>query len=64
MKRCAHPNVVALLELSRIDFGGVQYSFIIEAFMSGGTLEDRLQDGLISPKPTGTLQWAGRQVWT
>jgi serine/threonine protein kinase len=48
MKRCAHPNVVALLELSTIDFGGVQYPFIIEAFMSGGTLEDRLQDGLIS----------------
>jgi serine/threonine protein kinase len=48
MKRCAHPNVAALLELSAIDVDGVQYPFIIEAFMSGGTLEDRLRAGLIS----------------
>jgi serine/threonine protein kinase len=48
MKRCSHPNVAALLELSSIEIEGVQYPFIIEAFMSGGTLDDRLRAGLIS----------------
>jgi serine/threonine protein kinase len=47
MKRCSHPNVAALLELSTIDEGGVQYTFPMEAFMAGGTLDDRLKNGRI-----------------
>lgn len=45
MKRCSHPNVASLIELSSIEFAGTQYTFIIEPFMAGGTLEDRLRTG-------------------
>jgi len=48
MKRCAHPNVASLLELSEIEIAGTRHSFIVEKFMAGGTLEDRLRTQLIS----------------
>lgn len=47
MKRCAHPNVIALLELSEIDHEGTRYGYLIESFMEGGTLEDRIRGGLL-----------------
>jgi serine/threonine protein kinase len=47
MKRCSHPNVAALLDLSSIDFKGASYTFLIEPFMAGGTLDDRLKEGRI-----------------
>lgn len=47
MKRCSHPNIAALLDLSTIEFEGTSYTFLIEPFMAGGTLEDRLKNGRI-----------------
>ena len=48
MKQYCHPNVAALLELSTIDEGGIQYTFLMEAFRSGGTLDDRLKNSRIN----------------
>jgi serine/threonine protein kinase len=48
MKRCSHPNIAALLQLSNIDHGGARYMFVIEAFMPGGTLDDRLKHSLLT----------------
>src|SRR5215204_1136903 len=47
MKRCNHPNIIALLELSRVEHSGVSYDYIIETFMGGGTLQERLTNGLL-----------------
>lgn len=42
MKRCSHPNIASLLELSSIDLDGTRYMFLVEPFMAGGTLQDRI----------------------
>jgi serine/threonine protein kinase len=47
MKRCSHPNVAALVELSTIEVDGSRYTFLIEDFMAGGTLDDRIKNGPI-----------------
>jgi serine/threonine protein kinase len=38
MKRCAHPNIIALLELAEFEHEGKKYVYLVEAFMGGGTL--------------------------
>ena len=48
MKRCNHPNIVALIELSQFDDAGTKYVYLTEAFMEGGTLDDRLKNGLLN----------------
>jgi serine/threonine protein kinase len=48
MKRCKHPNIVALIELADFDHAGTKYVYLTEAFMDGGTLEDRLKNGLLN----------------
>lgn len=45
MKRCDHTNIVALLELAEFDHAGTRYVYLVEAFMEGGTLDDRLRKG-------------------
>lgn len=47
MKRCNHPNIIALLELAEFEHAGGKYIYLMEAFMDGGTLEDRLRSGLL-----------------
>jgi serine/threonine protein kinase len=47
MKRCADPNIVALLELADFDHEGTKFTYLLERFMEGGTLEDRLRKGLL-----------------
>jgi serine/threonine protein kinase len=47
MKRCAHPNIAALIDLAAFDHGGAQYVYLAETFLGGGTLEDRLKKGLL-----------------
>jgi len=48
MMRCAHPNIVALLRIAQFEYAGTEYTYLVEAFMDGGTLEDRLKGGLLS----------------
>ena len=48
MKRCAHPNIIGLLEISQFDHAGKTYVYLVEAFMGGGTLERRLSSGSFS----------------
>jgi serine/threonine protein kinase len=48
MKRCSHPNIVALLELAEFGFANTKYTYLLEQFMEGGTLEDRLKGGLLN----------------
>jgi serine/threonine protein kinase len=48
MKRCSHPNIIALVELAEFEHAGTTYVYLIEAFMGGGTLEDRLKGGLLN----------------
>lgn len=50
MKRCDHPNIVALVELADFDHAGTKYTYLLERFMEGGTLEDRIKGGLLSRK--------------
>jgi serine/threonine protein kinase len=47
MKRCAHPNIASLVELAQIEIAGIRHPYIVEKFMGGGTLEDRLRTRLI-----------------
>jgi serine/threonine protein kinase len=47
MKRCAHPNIVALLELAEYEYSGLKYGYLVERFMEGGTLDDRLKKSLL-----------------
>lgn len=48
MKRCVHPNIIALLELAEFEHGGIKYVYLVEKFMEGGTLDDRLRRSLLS----------------
>lgn len=48
MKRCAHPNIIALVELAEFDHTGMKYTYLLERFMEGGTLEDRLKRGRLN----------------
>jgi len=43
MQRCAHPNIVALKAVSRIRVEQVAYDYVLETFVQGGTLGDRLR---------------------
>ena len=45
--RCAHPNIVALLDIAEFEHAGTNYEYLIETFMDGGTLDDRLKYGLL-----------------
>jgi serine/threonine protein kinase len=47
MKRCSHANIAALIELAVFVNGGSQHIYLVEAFLDGGTLEDRLKKGLL-----------------
>ena len=55
MKRCAHPNIIALLELAELSHVGVKYGYLVEKFMEGGTLDDRLRRGTLSRDETLAL---------
>lgn len=50
MQRCAHPNVVNLKEISIFEFNHTTYPYLIEEFLPGGTLTERIKSGVISNK--------------
>jgi serine/threonine protein kinase len=55
MKRCGHPNIIALLELADVEHAGMKYGYLVERFMEGGTLDDRLKRGVLSRDETLAL---------
>lgn len=55
MKRCDHPNIIALLELAEFEHTGTRYVYLVEIFMGAGTLDDRLKNGLLSLREVLTL---------
>lgn len=48
MLRCNHPNIGRLLNVSVFEYQSNTYLFLIEEYLSGGTLSDRLSSGLLS----------------
>ncbi len=55
MRRCSHPNIGALMILAEFDHAGVKHTYLIEEFMDGGTLDDRLKRGLLDRDETLAL---------
>jgi serine/threonine protein kinase len=43
MVRCTHPNIARLLSVDSFEFQNERYLFLIEEYLSGGTLTERLQ---------------------
>ena len=55
MKRCSHPNIVTLLELAEFEHAGAKYGYLVEGYLGGGTLDDRMQRNLLSRGQVQTL---------
>ena len=55
MKRCSHPNIIALLELAEFEHAGLKYGYLVERFMEGGTLDERLLKSLLNRKEVLSL---------
>lgn len=49
MEKCNHPNIARFLKLDRITLNSKEYLYTIEEFIGGGTLTQRLSQGLMSP---------------
>jgi serine/threonine protein kinase len=45
MVRCTHPNIGQLVDISSYPFSGTQYLIMLEEYLAGGTLSDRLVGG-------------------
>lgn len=50
MKTCNHPNIGKLIKVSNYEFEGRDFLYIIEEFLSGGTLTDRIKVGNMNDK--------------
>ncbi len=55
MKRCSHPNIVTLLDLAQLEHQGTTFVYLLESYMAGGTLEDRLTKALLDREETFAL---------
>jgi serine/threonine protein kinase len=55
MRRCSHPNIGPLMVLAEFDHAGVKHTYLIEEFMDGGTLDDRLKRGPLDRDETLAL---------
>ena len=47
MQRCTHANIAKLIVLANFTHEGQKYTFLVEEFMDGGTLDDHLKSGLL-----------------
>jgi len=52
---CDHGNICRLREVKRQNIAGVDLLYFVEEYISGGTLTERLQHGLLSDAETRTL---------
>jgi serine/threonine protein kinase len=48
MERCDHPHIGKFLSIDSIVVDGQSHLFLIEEYLTGGTLSDRLRNGLLS----------------
>ena len=48
MKRCNHPNIARLYDVSSINYDGVEYTFMLEEYIGGGTLDDSVRGCLLT----------------
>jgi serine/threonine protein kinase len=47
MKRCKHANIATLETVATFDHATVKYTYLVEEYIDGGTLDDRLKGGAI-----------------
>lgn len=45
---CDHPNVGKLIEVNQYKYKGKDYTYLLEEFLSGGSLSDKLKSGVIN----------------
>lgn len=57
--RCNHPGVARFEYLDSWQDGGQNFAYSIEEFLAGGTLADRLKQGIL---PSGTLKRVGSSL--
>ena len=43
--KCNHPNIAKLFDVNSLNINGSKYTWILEEFLDGGTLTDRLRSG-------------------
>ena len=48
MMRCHHPNIATLLDVGTIAVGGAKHVFLLEEFLSGGTLTSKAAQAHLS----------------
>jgi serine/threonine protein kinase len=48
MLRCSHPNVARLETFDHVAHEGVEYLYMLEEYLPGGTLGSRLEEGLLT----------------
>jgi serine/threonine protein kinase len=47
MKRCKHANIASLETVATFDHASVKYTYLVEEYIDGGTLDDRLKKGVL-----------------
>lgn len=55
LSTCAHPSIARLIKAFPYDFGGIVLWVVIEEFLAGGTLEERLAKALLRPDETRAI---------
>jgi serine/threonine protein kinase len=57
MRMCDHAHIAKLLSVGNIKYSGTEYIYIIEEYLGGGTLKDRIRNGkkLLTPLETYEL---------
>jgi serine/threonine protein kinase len=48
MTRCRHSNIASLETVAAFVHSSIQYTYLVEEYIGGGTLDDRLQQGTMS----------------
>jgi serine/threonine protein kinase len=51
MTRCRHPNIASLETVTNFDHATGKYTFLVEEYIGGGTLDELLQKGRLSREP-------------
>jgi serine/threonine protein kinase len=55
MIKCNHPNIGKLVHVSHFDTGDQSILFLLEEYLSGGTLTDKINRTLFTEKETETV---------
>lgn len=55
MKKCDHPGIAKLHDVSSIGYCGRTYVFMLEEYIAGGTLTDCVRDSMLTPCEARTI---------